>query len=54
MFMLADPQTSGGLLIASAADGADEVGRILTEHAISSTVIGRFETRDPAHVIRVE
>jgi selenide,water dikinase len=43
--LLTDPQTSGGLLVATAADSADALVRmIVAEGYPSARIIGRIET----------
>jgi selenide,water dikinase len=44
MLLMADPQTSGGLLIACADDARDEVSGSLLANGLPSAMIGRFET----------
>lgn len=41
--ILCDPQTSGGLLIATTEDALPEVKRLLVEHALASAVIGELK-----------
>ncbi len=51
--LLADPQTSGGLLIAVASDAAHIVQELLTQHGLHSSPIGNV-TAKHSHLITVE
>ncbi len=42
MMILADPQTSGGLLLALSEDGSDEIRRLFIEFHLQFVVIGRI------------
>ncbi|MCB0771589.1 MAG: selenide, water dikinase SelD [Flavobacteriales bacterium] len=53
MFLLSDPQTSGGLLIAVAPEGRNEVEQLLTKHGLDAACIGRMERTDVEPSIRV-
>ncbi|MBB5635142.1 selenide,water dikinase [Pedobacter cryoconitis] len=55
-FILADPQTSGGLLVAVAADGAEEFELLLKEHGLSDEHLisfGWLENEEQEHLITV-
>ncbi|MFP5078839.1 selenide, water dikinase SelD [Pedobacter sp. JCM 36344] len=55
-FVLSDPQTSGGLLVAVAPDGVDEFERLLEENGLTQshlTSLGYLEDRNPEYIIRV-
>jgi selenide,water dikinase len=55
-FILADPQTSGGLLVAVAPEGVEEFERILKEQGLSQDFLipfGWLETKGAEHVITV-
>ena len=54
MLLMADPQTSGGLLIACAQSARDEVNRLLLSSGLPSTVIGSFGTPQAHPVLFVE
>jgi selenide,water dikinase len=50
--LLTDPQTSGGLLVACAPNGIDDVLGLFRREGFSDVaVIGRFETGDPSIVV---
>jgi selenide,water dikinase len=55
-FILADPQTSGGLLIAVSEEGIEEFERILREQGLSDdhlTAFGWLESKKREKVITV-
>ncbi len=54
MLLMADPQTSGGLLIACAQNTRDEVNRLLPASGLPSTVIGSFGSPRAQPVLFVE
>ena len=53
MLLMADPQTSGGLLIACATTAREEVRELLSSAGLPSTMIGSFVAAqgDPALVV---
>jgi len=53
-FVLYDPQTSGGLLIAAAAASADEVAACLSRAGVPARAIGACETARPGIAVRVK
>lgn len=53
MFMLADPQTSGGLLVAVNPKDQEKVIRTLSAYGASTTCIGVFCSKNPTSTIRV-
>ena len=53
MFMLADPETSGGLLIAVDPVKAGELGALLAQAGLPHQVIGRMFPRAEGPVITV-
>jgi len=53
-FVLYDPQTSGGLLIAADAASADEVAACLSRAGVPARAIGACETARPGIAVRVK
>lgn len=53
MFLLSDPQTSGGLLVAVAPDLRVEMEALLAHHRLASGMIGRLSMRTPGPTIVV-
>ncbi len=54
MLLMADPQTSGGLLIACAPEAREEVGELLRSADLPSIVIGEFVAAQDRPVLFVE
>lgn len=52
-FILADPQTSGGLLVAVTEEAADDFERLLQTHNLPSDSFGRLKESEGAHLIQV-
>lgn len=52
-FILADPQTSGGLLVAVTEEAADEFERLLQSHNLPSDSFGRLKESEGTHLIQV-
>ncbi|MEJ5962026.1 selenide, water dikinase SelD [Pedobacter immunditicola] len=52
-FVLADPQTSGGLLVAVSEDGIEEFERLLQENALSAQSFGWLKEQDGGPLIQV-
>ncbi len=53
MFILADPQTSGGLLIAVQERAANAMGALLQEHGLHATPIGTLHTKGGERTVEI-
>jgi len=54
LWLLYDPQTSGGLLIAAPGAHAREVDRALSAAGVAAVEVGRVETRSGATAIAID
>ena len=54
MFMLSDPETSGGLLIAVAPDLAPRLGQMLQDAHLEHRIIGSLRPKDEGPVVQVD
>jgi selenide,water dikinase len=50
-YLICDPQTSGGLLLAVDPGAASEIEQVLADHGLYHIPIGRFGARDTGAVV---